>query len=67
MTRRLGLPAALLALAGVLLVVFGDSVGVRAAGMLLLGIGGVLLVSLAFLLVGEAEDRERRQAARRGR
>jgi hypothetical protein len=29
------------------------------AGLVLLGIGGVLLVSLAFLMVGESEDRHR--------
>ena len=28
-------------------------------GLVVLGIGGVLLVSLAFLMVGESEDRDR--------
>lgn len=30
-------------------------------GLVLLGIGGVVLVSLAFLVVGESEDRHRRR------
>lgn len=44
---------------GVVLLVVGGPVLVSAIGWALVGIAGVLLVSLAFLLVGESEDRDR--------
>jgi hypothetical protein len=36
-----------------------NGVVVVTIGLVLLGVGGVLLVSLAFLMVGESEDRHR--------
>jgi len=36
-----------------------NGVVVVTIGLVVLGIGGVLLVSLAFLIVGESEDRHR--------
>jgi hypothetical protein len=36
-----------------------NGVVVVTIGLVVLGIGGVMLVSLAFLLVGESEDRHR--------
>jgi hypothetical protein len=48
-----------LLVAGIVLVVVGGATGVIAVGWGLFGIAGVLLVSLAFLLVGESEDRDR--------
>jgi len=44
---------------GMLLALVTDTVLVAAVGWGLFGIGGVVLVSLAFLLVGESEDRDR--------
>lgn len=44
---------------GVVLAAVGSGVLVTAIGWSLIGIALVLLVSLAFLLVGESEDRDR--------
>jgi hypothetical protein len=44
---------------GLVLAAVAGPVVVVAVGWALFGIGGVLLVSLAFLLVGESEDRDR--------
>ena len=55
--------AALLIVGGVVLLAVGDATGVRAAGMGLLGTGGVLAVAYAFLLVGRSEDRDRERRA----
>jgi hypothetical protein len=56
--RILGAGLALL-IGGMVLALVVNSVIVAAVGWGLFGIGGVLLVSLAFLLVGESEDRDR--------
>jgi hypothetical protein len=56
--RILGAGLALL-VGGMVLALVVDSVLVSAIGWGLFGIGGVVLVSLAFLLVGESEDRDR--------
>jgi hypothetical protein len=56
--RILGGALALL-VAGIVLAAVGSSVLVTAIGWALFGIALVLLVSLAFLLVGESEDRDR--------
>jgi len=56
--RILALGLALL-VGGMALALVVDSVLVAAIGWGLFGIGGVVLVSLAFLLVGESEDRDR--------
>ena len=45
--------------AGVAIVVIADGVALTAIGWALFGIAGVLLVSYAFLIVGESEDRHR--------
>jgi hypothetical protein len=51
---------ALLALvAGVALLVAGGGVAVTVAGILLVGLAGIALVSLVFLVVGQGEDRDR--------
>jgi NADH:ubiquinone oxidoreductase subunit 5 (subunit L)/multisubunit Na+/H+ antiporter MnhA subunit len=57
--RRIGAAAAALFVAGVVLLVVTDTVAVNAIGWALVGIAGVLLVALAFLLVGQSEDRDR--------
>ncbi len=60
MSNRGILIAALVVLAaGVALAAAGTSVLVTAIGWALFGVALVLLVSLAFLLVGESEDRDR--------
>jgi hypothetical protein len=51
---------ALLALiAGVALLLAVNGVAAMVAGIVLVGLGGIALVSLVFLLVGEGEDRDR--------
>jgi hypothetical protein len=60
MSNRAILVAALvLLLAGIVLAAVGSSVLVTAIGWALFGVALVLLVSLAFLLVGQSEDRDR--------
>lgn len=44
---------------GIVVVVLADAVALAAVGWGLFGVGGVVLVSYAFLLVGESEDRDR--------
>ena len=56
----LALGAAVLALAGVLVLAFVPGFGAELAGAVLLGIAGIAAVALAFLIVGESEDRDRR-------
>lgn len=51
--------AAALLVAGIALVALADGVALTAVGWGLAGVAGVLLVSYAFLLVGESEDRDR--------
>jgi hypothetical protein len=46
-------------LAGVALLIIGGSIAVTVAGILLVGLSGIALVSLAFLIVGQGEDRDR--------
>jgi len=55
---RIVLTALALLVAGIVLAAVGN-VWVAAVGWGLFGIGGVVLVSLAFLIVGESEDRDR--------
>jgi hypothetical protein len=45
--------------AGVTLLLAVDGVGAMVAGIVLVGLAGIALVSLAFLLVGQGEDRDR--------
>ena len=60
MSNRSILIAALVLLAaGIVLAAVGTSVLVTAIGWALFGIALVILVSLAFVLVGESEDRDR--------
>ncbi len=51
--------ATVLAVAGVVVLLAGGGTTANTAATILLGVAGVLVVSLAFLLVGESEDRER--------
>jgi|RhiMethySRZTD1v2_1073278.scaffolds.fasta_scaffold1704112_2 hypothetical protein len=46
-------------IAGIAMTATDNGVVIVTIGLLLLGIGGVSLVSLAFLMVGESEDRHR--------
>ena len=61
MDRPIVTLGALLLAAGVLFVALADAVALTATGMALIGIGGVLVVAYAFLLVGRSEDEERRR------
>jgi uncharacterized membrane protein YuzA (DUF378 family) len=47
-------------LGGVVALLAGRSTLASTIGALLLGLAGIAFVALAFLLVGESEDRERR-------
>lgn len=58
--RLLGLAVFLLAVTGVVLLVASEATGVRAAGVMLLGLGLVIAVAAVFLEVGLSEERERR-------
>jgi NADH:ubiquinone oxidoreductase subunit 5 (subunit L)/multisubunit Na+/H+ antiporter MnhA subunit len=48
-----------LLVAGIVLLALASTVVLEAIGWALVGVAGVALVSLAFLLVGESEDRDR--------
>jgi hypothetical protein len=49
--------------AGIVLLVAGEGTLASVAGAVLLGLAGIAFVALAFLLVGESEDRDRRNGA----
>jgi hypothetical protein len=49
--------------AGVVLLVVGEGAIPSIVGAGLLGLAGIAFVALVFLLVGESEDRERRNGA----
>jgi hypothetical protein len=51
--------AAVLVVAGILCAALLDGTAAGAISILLIGVGGVLVVALAFLAVGLSEDRER--------
>jgi hypothetical protein len=51
--------AVLMLIAGAVLLIAADGLGAMIAGIVLLGLGGIALVSLAFLIVGQGEDRDR--------
>jgi hypothetical protein len=46
-------------IAGIAMTATDNGVVVVTIGLVVLGVGGVILVSLAFLAVGESEDRHR--------
>jgi hypothetical protein len=54
---------ALALVGGVLVLALTSGFGAMIAGIALLGLAGVAFVSLAFLLVGESEDRDREEPA----
>jgi hypothetical protein len=58
---RITATAATVLAAGLVLLLATDAIVANAIGWALVGIAGVLLVSLAFLLVGQSEDRDREQ------
>jgi hypothetical protein len=58
---RITATAATILAAGLVLLLATDAIVANAIGWALVGIAGVLLVSLAFLLVGQSEDRDREQ------
>jgi hypothetical protein len=62
--RGILIAALVLLAAGIVLAAVGSSVLVTAIGWALFGVALVILISLAFLLVGESEDRDRLQNPR---
>jgi len=64
--KRIGIALVALAAAGAIVALAaGDSTAATAVAIALIGCAAVGAVSLAFLAVGRAEDREREQAAAR--
>jgi hypothetical protein len=61
---RFGFAIAVLAIVGIALLLGSDRVGLRALGVMLLGVAAVIAVALVFLEVGLSEDRERRREQR---
>jgi uncharacterized membrane protein YuzA (DUF378 family) len=59
-TASLGILALL---AGIVVLVAGQGSLASTIGAVLLGLAGLAFVALAFLLVGESEDRDRRDGA----
>jgi hypothetical protein len=51
--------AVLALIAGVVVLLLVSGVGATVAGIVLIGLGGIALVSLAFLVIGQGEDRDR--------
>jgi hypothetical protein len=51
-------------LAGVVVLVLASGFAAMLVGICLLGLAGIAFVSLAFLLVGESEDRDRGKPVR---
>jgi hypothetical protein len=62
--RALGGSGALMLVAGVALALSVDALAALIAGIALAGLGGIALVSLAFLLVGQGEERDRARRPR---
>ena len=62
--RTLGAAGALSLVAGVALALAVSGLGALIAGIVLAGLGGIALVSLAFLLVGQSEERDRARRPR---
>ncbi len=62
--RTLGAAGALSLAVGVVLALAVSGLGALIAGILLAGLGGIALVSLAFLLVGQSEERDRTRRPR---
>jgi hypothetical protein len=58
------LTAALAAVAGILVLVLASGFAALLAGVILLGLAGIALTALAFLLVGQSEERDRRRRPR---
>lgn len=59
--RALLISAFLALVAGIALLSAGDGSAANALAMVAFGVAGVLAVSLVFLMVGESEDRARRE------
>jgi hypothetical protein len=60
---RIGLPAAI-AVAGVVLLVVGDDAG-RGAGIVLIGVSGLVVLANLFIRLGLRSERDREQEERR--
>jgi hypothetical protein len=60
---RIGLPVAIL-IAGIVLLVVGDDAG-RGAGIVLIGVAGLVVLANLFIRLGLQSEREREQEERR--
>jgi hypothetical protein len=60
---RIGLPVAIL-IAGIVLLVVGDDAG-RGAGIVLIGVSGLVVLANLFIRLGLQSEREREQEERR--
>jgi hypothetical protein len=60
-SRIIGAVAVSILVAGVMLLVLGHGILTLVAGSALVGVSGIALVALAFLLIGEGEERDRRR------
>ena len=62
--RTLAAGAAIALVAGVLVLALGAGTAAAVYGIALLGLAGIAVVSLFFLLVGESEERDRERHPR---
>jgi hypothetical protein len=64
LSRIIGAAAVLSLCVGVTLLVLAHGILTLVAGSALVGVSGIALVALAFLLIGEGEERDRRRHPR---
>jgi MFS family permease len=60
-SRIIGAIAVLILCVGAMLLVLAHGILTLVAGSALVGVSGIALVALAFLLIGEGEERDRRR------
>jgi hypothetical protein len=63
-TPILASSAALALVVGVVVLAVGSGFAAMLVGIVLLGLAGIAIVSLVFLLIGESEERDREQHPR---
>jgi hypothetical protein len=64
LSRIIGAVAVLILCVGVMLMVLTHGTLTLVAGSALVGVSGIALVALAFLLIGEGQERDRRRHPR---
>jgi hypothetical protein len=63
-SRIIGAVSVLILCTGVMLLVLAHGILALVAGSALVGVSGIALVALAFLLIGEGEERDRQRHPR---